>query len=467
MELTAMKNNFVAAGQSNLMNLQAMLGLVFGSDKRSKTLADWANALAGLATMPDALGGIDNLNAAVMELTAMKNNFVAAGQSNLMNLQAMLGMVFGSDKSTKTLTDWSNALAQLATMPDAVGGIDNLNAAVMELTAMKNNFLAAAKSNLMNLQAMLGMVFGSDKSSKTLTDWANALKGLATMPDATDGIQHMIDAITQLQGVNGSDFYTVTSDFNSLYEAVKPFLNFKASPIVSIRSNNNDGAFPLATLKDKVDQLATSLSNVKGKTPKLNVSSSNNDSALSLDYLVSKIGNVQTAIGNLKGTTVKIKIEEPNYNSFGEALVAGLNNGISGAIAKYGNPGDKLAAKIKSAIASSLGIHSPSKVAHGMGEFVTQGLANGMLDKIKEVVSATQQMAQAIQDGVDTITPPTLTPVLDMPNNWTAGKYGVAGVPAAMSATAPSFDITINQQPGESADMLVAKIENFLGKRYS
>jgi SLT domain-containing protein/phage-related protein len=71
---------------------------------------------------------------------------------------------------------------------------------------------------------------------------------------------------------------------------------------------------------------------------------------------------------------------------FGKNFIQGFINGVEGMIDAVINKVKNVGESIEKTIRKVLGINSPSKVMHGIGQFVVQGLANGM-DTSKHLVN--------------------------------------------------------------------------------
>ncbi|MFE9082239.1 carbamoyl-phosphate synthase large subunit [Bacillus mobilis] len=85
----------------------------------------------------------------------------------------------------------------------------------------------------------------------------------------------------------------------------------------------------------------------------------------------------------------------------GRNIIQGLINGISGMVGKAVSAVKSVASNIKDGIADFFDIHSPSRVAYALGEFVTQGLANGIVALSSYAVKETERMTSAIIGAFD------------------------------------------------------------------
>ena len=111
-----------------------------------------------------------------------------------------------------------------------------------------------------------------------------------------------------------------------------------------------------------------------------------------------KLSDLDAEVSKIKTSLEKINDEVSVFETSGGNIVKGLIKGINGekenaytAIVEVGN---KLAEKFKTA----MDIHSPSGLFEGFGEFIDQGLANGITAAISYVTTAMQGVVDAVQE---------------------------------------------------------------------
>ncbi|BCL52074.1 phage tail tape measure protein [Siphovirus Jomon_CT89] len=152
----------------------------------------------------------------------------------------------------------------------------------------------------------------------------------------------------------------------------------------------------------------------------------NNSAALAqagMRLIIAIKNGVVTGIKTLVSTGVS------QMRSAGSQMVTGLKNAIVGRLAEIGravkNMGDTIVRKTKEAF----GIHSPSRVMYEIGDFMMQGLSNGITENTEQGIAAATTMAK---DTVDAFSKgfgntkdiwnnafgenadPTIKPVLDL-----------------------------------------------------
>jgi phage-related protein len=100
-------------------------------------------------------------------------------------------------------------------------------------------------------------------------------------------------------------------------------------------------------------------------------------------------GRIRGAIGSLAGMMA----------GAGRDAVAGLVNGIRAGVGAAASAAASLGASVMSGIRSTLRIGSPSKEMVRIGQFVTQGLRNGLLGTAKQVQAASNKLANMVRDA--------------------------------------------------------------------
>lgn len=103
---------------------------------------------------------------------------------------------------------------------------------------------------------------------------------------------------------------------------------------------------------------------------------------------------------NLKSTVGAVK-----WNDIGENLVNGLKSGVTSMWNTLSSKVSELANGLTSTVKNIFGIASPSKQWEGIGEFLTQGLTNGISGENGAVTAAAETMAKsvtgALSDGIE------------------------------------------------------------------
>ena len=84
----------------------------------------------------------------------------------------------------------------------------------------------------------------------------------------------------------------------------------------------------------------------------------------------------------------------------GSNAMQGLADGINGSAYLAINAANSVASQVAATINSALDIHSPSRVTRESGENTSDGLALGMMDRIRNVVSSARKVAQTAAENL-------------------------------------------------------------------
>ena len=105
-------------------------------------------------------------------------------------------------------------------------------------------------------------------------------------------------------------------------------------------------------------------------------------------------------VSNINAMERTVSGMESKFRTSGYYAAVGLANGINSGSGKAIAAANRLANTVSQTINNALKIHSPSRVTEESGEFTTEGMAVGMLNKIREVREAAKRVAQeAIPTG--------------------------------------------------------------------
>ncbi|WP_195167762.1 phage tail family protein [Mycobacteroides abscessus] len=87
----------------------------------------------------------------------------------------------------------------------------------------------------------------------------------------------------------------------------------------------------------------------------------------------------------------------------GQQLVQGFINGMGDMIGAAVAKAREFASRVKNAVTDFLGIHSPSKVMHEVGQFTGQGFADGLESQKEKITNVAADIAKSVKDqfGID------------------------------------------------------------------
>ena len=144
-----------------------------------------------------------------------------------------------------------------------------------------------------------------------------------------------------------------------------------------------------------------------------------------------KVGSVIEKIKDLGLKMIdKIKSFLGDMKEAGKNLIRGLWEGISDKIGWVIEKVKSMGSRILSAIKGVFGIHSPSKEFAMIGDYLMQGLGNGVTDNAKYAISATQSVARDVLDAAGNMSAnaqigATFTGVTGSMSDFDGGTYDI------------------------------------------
>lgn len=148
------------------------------------------------------------------------------------------------------------------------------------------------------------------------------------------------------------------------------------------------------------------------------------------------------------------------FMEMGRHLLSGLVNGVLGGIPGLVAAVMRAGGAVVTAFKNKLGIRSPSRVFAQLGDYTMQGLGIGLgrstADPLRRMRTAASAITAAGAMAIGT--PGVAAPTFDTTPRIAAGGLGRASSAAPAPVTIGTLNLTIVQQPGESADDLVKKV---------
>lgn len=127
-----------------------------------------------------------------------------------------------------------------------------------------------------------------------------------------------------------------------------------------------------------------------------------------------------------------------DFANIGGQLLAGLGDGIAGAVGGVIGKAKEAAQKVVNSVKNFFGIRSPSKVFYGIGEYLDKGLAEGVTGNMGIVDKAMDELG-GITDrsfGAD----------------FALNASSAYGLPSGASASAAVYNIYLNDMPAADSD---------------
>ena len=140
--------------------------------------------------------------------------------------------------------------------------------------------------------------------------------------------------------------------------------------------------------------------------------------------IINNIGTVTNATTNMckaaiEAAKLALGIASPSkeFYSIGEYIIEGLCNAIAdGESAVTNAMVSEVLAKMEEAAEDEEDINSPSKKWYRFGEFIDQGLANGITDNVSKPMNALSELVSSISEDMENEDNynPVITPVIDL-----------------------------------------------------
>lgn len=137
----------------------------------------------------------------------------------------------------------------------------------------------------------------------------------------------------------------------------------------------------------------------------------------------------------------------------GKQLIAGIGQGFVRGVSAVISKAKQACSKIVSSVKGFFGIHSPSRVFAGIGEYLDMGLAAGITDNMDVVDSALANMTDSVSAGVN------VNAAIDSSN----AAIGAAGVsPYAAATNYGGVTINVYAKDGQSAREIAEQVSDIL-----
>lgn len=251
---------------------------------------------------------------------------------------------------------------------------------------------------------------------------------------------HLSNYSANISGIDTAQLGTVTDEISTLYSFVSQMTSFDASGLSQFTASlNNIGTISLDNFVsafgdagEKASSVITTfidnmVGKVDGRKQKWETSGRNAMIAYKKG-IGDKKEEVSSTASDIAQTSIdKISDYRNNFYNVGQYLIEGMANGIDDASNKAVLAVRRMAKKLPQIAKIILQIHSPSKVFDKLGGYVPEGFAGGVTRGSKAVYDTIKTMSNTVIDKagsmmslisdilrLDLDYEPTITPVVDM-----------------------------------------------------
>lgn len=251
---------------------------------------------------------------------------------------------------------------------------------------------------------------------------------------------HLSNYSANISGIDTAQLGTVTDEISTLYSFVSQMTSFDASGLSQFTASlNNIGTISLDNFVsafgdagEKASSVITTfIDNMVGKVDgrKQKWETSGRNAMIAYKKGISdKKEEVSSTASDIAQTSIdKISDYRNNFYNVGQYLIEGMANGIDDASNKAVLAVRRMAKKLPQIAKIILQIHSPSKVFDKLGGYVPEGFAGGVTRGSKAVYDTIKTMTNTVIDkagsmmslisdvlSLDLDYEPTITPVVDM-----------------------------------------------------
>lgn len=405
--------------ESSLVSNNSLKGWIFGENK---SLSDFGSRITKFVeSIGEAMKGfilLKSMSKETGEITAVDSSIYGLGKSKLVEEQSnedifeyvkniiekVLSMTEGLADLEEKMSSGSfeffglnSELSNFGTsMSVLASGVREFVTKIKDLTYPTDDDLASIEK-LINTIIRIGSTTEGETDINTVADNVNALSN--PLKNFGDSIQSIVSSFTNISSL-GID----TGAGGGFLE--------------SISSMFGNTAFQETVLNPE-DATATASSYLNSIT-----------TVFSADTGSSALGKLKSSATDMATSLLTIFDQKEKMTEIGNNLLAGLSNGIAPTsdngyyVALMSNV-HALADSIISSLQFSWELHSPSRVTYRLGEFLIQGLANGIKDMTGDAVDTTESMALSVSTALENALAtsddvlndqfsPVITPVLDL-----------------------------------------------------
>ena len=263
--------------------------------------------------------------------------------------------------------------------------IDNINN-ISETGHKEINDNTTGAYNQMNSTVKAGtgsMTSTTSASTNQMVNLFSAMNGLIP-PSVANTMNQAVSSVKNAQpgfssGASG-DVSAVTGIFSTLPGKVG----------ASTQEAMNTGSSKVAGSKSTFSSNANGvISAIVGPIQAMNgtIARTMSENMNSMNRSLSSGGSTarQTADSIRNSLYNSLKLQSSIFVGYGSNIIAGLNSGMWGMAGRVFATARSIANSVASTIASALQIHSPSKLTTKYGEYVVQGLVNGIKNNVNKI----------------------------------------------------------------------------------
>ena len=293
------------------------------------------------------------------------------------------------------MTKFFQALGDVSAVPNS-GGIGQWFSGTNDFTALANGLGALAGEGVVKFFNMVANL--PDNSFENMVKLFNALSNIEGLPKE-GGLSGLFGGDVDLGGL-GSQLGTFAANAQSFFTAINSLnVNNITGLIVSLQSLGNVIRNLPNTLgvQAALNSLTSAVTQMEDAV-KRGMDTVAKTASQKMKEFVQAISDggtqTKTKLGEIK-TNIETVFTTINLRDTGKNIIQGLIDGIDSKRSAAIAAARDIADAIRDTIDSAMGIASPSKVMMEKGRYITEGLAIGMENRLRDVKRAALSLSSA------------------------------------------------------------------------
>lgn len=367
---------------SNVWNNIKTTAITLWTDTKDFFINLWTSTKETMATIWESIKQVftNAWNAIVSGVTAIITPFVN-GITNIFNsMKSGISTIFEGVKEI-----FSNAWTIIKNIV--------LGAALLILNLVTGNFTELKKnfSQIMNnIKTAATNIWNGIK--KVFTGTVSAIKGAVTT------------GWNQLKTNTQNVFNAVKTFLTNTWNNIKTFVqntatNIKNGVVSRFNALRDSISNAMNSAKTKISSIWNSIKTTSTNLPETIKNTVRNKFQDMKDAVGQKMIEAKEKVVNGWNEAKKF-LSNIDLKSIGKDIIDGLINGIRNKISDLASAVSEAGSTITNKLKSVLNIHSPSRVMYEIGQFVGQGLENGIAGTQSQVAKTTESLAKKIKDTI-------------------------------------------------------------------
>lgn len=369
-------------------------------------VTDMVDKLVNIANSLNRLNGVD-VDAAAVKTKIQDLNDAIDALGTGMGFWSKIGSSFSNSMDASVFANASasvDAMIQLGQKLSQLAGVDfdvekaDLN--LIDITTIVGSMGTSGLGDLIGSMVQSAQLGQAQQSIQAVVNMVEPINQLGTSELQADAaianINQIESVLTALAGLDGSGIDVATTNFSGLSSAMSEVAT-SSGELVSALTQVQTTTTQLVTVTQTSGTQITNTWTQTMNQSKAAVISGNAGMAsafsagMAQSLSVVQSGNAQI-VGSFNG--LRGQLQSAGYFAM-SGLAVGIQAGAGSAIAAA----QSVASQVSATIRSALKVHSPSRVMVEIGQYVAQGLANGMLAMQSLVSRASNALAMATVPG--------------------------------------------------------------------